>query len=120
MAEKMGIALLALALSGISCAAPQRPVTMPEVDIGAQVPARAPDVRSTEARLVPYPGLDVSYVANTDGEVYFYRELFYTYFDGNWFYSPRVRGPWKFIEMKYVPPDLFRVRGHVPPSITSG
>ena len=68
------------------------------------------------AQLVPYPGLGVDFVANAEGEVYHYREVFYTYFDGNWFFAQRLRGPWKFIQMKYVPSDLFRVRGHRPPA----
>ena len=112
-------ACLTLVLLGAACAV-QKPVTMPDYEIAARTPERAPDPVTRVPRLVPYPGLDVSYVANADGEVYRYREVFYTYFDGNWFYAQRLSGPWVFIEMKYVPPDLFRVRGHLPPTLTSG
>jgi len=117
MDVKARVVTLALALAcglGLGCASRTRPMTMPNHRLEAPVPERAPEVEATVPRLIPYPGLDVAYVANAEGEVYAYRGVYYTYFDGNWFYAQRLTGPWKFIEMKYVPSDLFRVRGHRP------
>jgi len=93
------------------------PLTIPERDLAAKPPKTMPKVRMVAPQLVAYPGLEVSYVANADGEIYHYRGVFYTYFDGNWFFAQQLRGPWTFIEMKYVLSDLFRVRGHRPPGL---
>ncbi|MHC4548045.1 MAG: hypothetical protein ACYTEZ_04640 [Planctomycetota bacterium] len=93
------------------------PLTIPEHDLRASPPSKGPTVNAFAPRLVAYPGLGVSYVANADGEIYHHRGVFYTYFDGNWFYAQSLRGPWTFIEMKYVPSDLFRARGHRPPGV---
>ena len=90
---------------------------IPEYQLAAPAPAEKPQVSTVAARLVSYPGLDVAFVANADGDVYLYRGVYYTYFDGNWFFAQNLRGPWTFIEMKYVPSDLFRVRGHRPPGV---
>lgn len=104
----------ALLLGCTACGATMRPLTIPEQPLEARAPEQAPEAETVVPRFVAYPGLEVSYVSNAEGEVYHYRGVFYTYFDGNWFYAQRLRGPWKFVEMKYVPSDLFRVRGHHP------
>jgi hypothetical protein len=93
------------------------PFTMPEQRHTPPRPGRTPAVSEATPHLVAYPGIEVAYVANADGDVYQYRDLYYTYFDGSWFCAQALRGPWQFIEMKYVPTDLFRVRGHRPPSL---
>lgn len=93
------------------------PFTIPEARLAPQAPAKAPDVQAVAPQLVAYPGLEVSYVANADGDVYCYRGVYYTFFDGSWFCAQALRGPWTFIEMKYVPTDLYRVRGHKPPQL---
>ncbi|MFQ5843705.1 MAG: hypothetical protein ACE5JG_01825 [Planctomycetota bacterium] len=68
-------------------------------------------------RVVAYPGLEVSFVAGTDRECYFHRGRYYCYHEGEWFYATRLPGQWRYIPMKYVPPDLFRVHGHRPPEV---
>lgn len=83
-------------------------------------PEETPEIRTEAPRAVPYPGLEVAYVANADGEVYLYRGSYYTYFDRHWFQASRIKGPWAYVEMKYVPSDLFRVRGHLPPALRRG
>jgi hypothetical protein len=105
----------ALALACAACGT-SMPLTIPEYKLAPPAPRKTPEPRSVVPRLVPYAGLEVSYVANTEGDVYGYRGLYYTYFDGSWFCAQSLAGPWNFIEMKYVPSDLFRVRGHRPPS----
>jgi len=103
-----------LAILGCAACGTTMPFTMPEYRDAPTLPAKAPDVKAVAPQLVPYPGLEVSYVANVDGDVYSYRGVFYSFFDGSWFCAQTLRGPWTFIEMKYVPSDLFRVRGHLP------
>jgi len=107
----------AVILLGCAACSSTMPLTIPEHKLAPPPPVHAPDVRPVAPHLVSYPGLEVSYVANADGDVYHYRGLYYTYFDSNWFCAQALRGPWKFIEMKYVPCDLFRVRGQLPPSL---
>lgn len=105
------------ALVGCTACGSTMPFTIPEYRMAQLPPEKAPAANSVAPQLVAYPGLEVSYVSNTDGDVYHYRGVYYTYFDGNWFCGQALRGPWNFIEMKYVPSDLFRVRGHRPPSL---
>lgn len=116
MRRELAVVLSAAAITLAGCAT-VAPITIPEYQLSAPPPAEKPEVTTVAARLVSYPGLDVSFVANADGDVYRYRGVYYTYFDGNWFFAQNLRGPWTFIEMKYVPSDLFRVRGHRPPGV---
>jgi hypothetical protein len=109
--------LALLALLGCAACGTTMPFTIPEYKMAQAAPAKAPAATSVAPQLVPYPGLEVSYVSNTEGDVYQYRGVYYTLFDGNWFCAQALRGPWNFIEMKYVPSDLFRVRGHKPPQL---
>ncbi len=111
-------ALLLLAISAFGgCASATQRLTMPDLAAAEGGRASPPATSGVEPRLVPYPGLSVFYVANGDGEVYFCGERFYCYFDGEWFHATTMRGPWTFVEMKYVPGDVFRVRGHLPPAL---
>lgn len=105
------------ALLGCAACGTGMPFTIPEYKLAQPPPGKLPGTASVAPQLVAYPGLEVSYVSNVDGDVYHYRDVFYSYFDGNWFCAQVLRGPWNFIEMKYVPSDLFRVRGHRPPSL---
>lgn len=105
--------LWVLTLLAACASAPSR-LTMPDIHPEAARPDAAPPAQAGAPRLVPYPGLDVSYVANGQGEVYFCRKHYYCWFDDNWFRADTLQGPWDFIEMKYVPGDLFRARGHLP------
>jgi hypothetical protein len=97
-----------------ACASAPSRVSMPDIRPEAPAPEAAPPAQALVPRLVPYPGLDVSYVANGEGEVYFSRKAYFCFFDGNWFRAETMQGPWDFVEMKYVPGDLFRARGHLP------
>lgn len=101
----------------LAACATTSPSTMPDITVSEAAPEKAPPAQSGQARLVPYPGLDVAYVANGQGEVYHCRKRFYCFFDGSWFRADTLHGPWDFVEMKYVPSDLFRARGHLPPAL---
>lgn len=119
MADSLGLfrRLALAALLGCAACGTTMPFTIPEYRLTPPPPEKSPATPSVAPQLVVYPGLEVSYVANADGDVYHYRGVFYSYFDGNWFCAQALRGPWNFIEMKYVPSDLFRVRGHKPPQL---
>jgi hypothetical protein len=69
------------------------------------------------ADLVPYPGMGVSYVANSEQETYAYDKRFYCFVEGRWFRADAAQGPWGPLSMKYVPVALYRVRGHLPPAL---
>ncbi|MHC4342728.1 MAG: hypothetical protein ACYSX0_21255 [Planctomycetota bacterium] len=92
------------------------PIPIPEAAVEPQL-ERTPRLESDRPRLVPYPGLEVSYVANVDREVYFFRGSFYCYAEERWFRSAVLDGSWAHVQMRYVPADLFRVRGHLPPGV---
>ena len=90
---------------------------MPVREFNVEPPAVQPKTAAIAPELVGYPGIDVDYVTNAESETYHYRGTYYTYFDNAWFRARKLQGPWTFIEMKYIPSDLFRVRGHVPPTV---
>ncbi len=100
-----------------ACGATTPRLTIPEFTATERLPDTPPSTRVGTPKLVVYPGLDVSYVANSDGEIYFCRKRYFCYFSGNWFRAATLNGPWSYVEMKYVPSDLFRVRGHLPPAL---
>ena len=108
------ICVLALGACSTPTAAPYRP---PEPSIEAAAPGTAPDIVVDAPRLVRYPGLEIDYVANGDGEIYHLEGRYYCYHDGHWFFSPTMSGDWRHVQMKYVPADLFRVRGRLPPGV---
>ena len=112
--QQLSILIFGLAAA---CGATAPRLTIPEFTATERLPDAPPSTRVGTPKLVVYPGLDVSYVANADGEVYFFRKRYFCYFSGNWFRAAALSGPWSYIEMKYVPSDLFRVRGHLPPAL---
>ncbi len=90
------------------------PVTMPEPAARSDAPVTTPAGHIVVARLVRYPDSEVCYVTNADGVCYSLAGTYYRFQEGHWFYARGLTGPWTHIEMKYVPTDLFRVRGRVP------
>ena len=86
----------------------------PEVEASPPAPVAA---RSGTLRRVPYPGLEVSYVIGLGRECYVVRDVYYTFAGGHWFYARAAGDAWSYVEMKYVPPDLFRVLGNRPPEM---
>ena len=100
-----------------ACATRETSVRLPEHRFDAQPPSASPKALPVAGRLVDYPGIDVAYVAGADSETYLYKGVYYTYYQDNWFKADSIQGPWKFVEMKYVPGDVYRVKGHVPPSL---
>jgi len=109
------LGVLALPLAGCAMSPPLRAV--PTYDVRAREPASTPAIPIAAAQLVPYPDLDVQLVVSEQAEIYHCRGLFFCIEDGRWFYAPGLTGTWNFIETKYVPPDLFRARGHFPPGV---
>jgi hypothetical protein len=105
---------LTLVLVLAACASSAPTLTIPEHDLKTPAPEVRPRASQVTPRLVPYPGLDVSFVANAEGEVLWHRGVFYTYFNGEWFYTRRLNGTWNFIQMKYVHSDVFRAHGRRP------
>jgi hypothetical protein len=87
-----------------------------ELEFAAPVPEAGPAGRSVTPRLVPYPDSEVFFVANGGGRVFALRGVYYCYFEENWFEAWSLRGPWRFLEMKSVPRELFCVRGRPTPS----
>ena len=65
--------------------------------------------------LIPYPDSEVSCVANAGAPCYRFRDTYYRIVDSHWFYAHMLAGPWEHVEMKYVPVEVFRVCGTVPP-----
>jgi len=101
-----------------ACASTAPAFTIQEREPRRENPDAFPAPLEGDARLVDYPGSDVSYVANVPDEVYEYGGVYYCFLRGHWFRAYELKGPWIFTEMKDVPADLFRVRGHLPPGVT--
>ena len=114
------VALLLGALLCGACASSATAITIPDQGFDAEVPAERPTGQSVQPVLVKYPSLDIAYVSNAAGDTYHFRGIFYTYFQDSWFYARSLRGPWRFLEMKYAPSELFQVRGTRPPVVDSG
>ncbi len=100
-----------------ACGARTAAITIPDEGFDAEAPTRRPLAQSIHARLIPYPDLEIAYVANAADDTYHFRGIFYTYFDSSWFYARSLRGPWRFLEMKHAPSELFQVRGTRPASV---
>ncbi len=109
-------AWLAAWLLAAACATPSS-LSLREDEEAQPSPRTTPVVRSGPLRLVPYPGLEVSYVLGLDRECYHQSGVYYTFQGGNWFFARTPGDAWSYIEMKYVPPDLFRVLGNLPPQL---
>ncbi len=83
-------------------------------------PAPPPRLQAENPRLVPYLRHDVDYVVGVIGpdsggyEVLHYEGSFWTLYESHWFFAARVGDPWKHVEMKAVPRELFRVCGYRP------
>jgi len=102
------------------CAHTPAPMTIPEYvpeDEVASIDVQPRIVAEIEPELVEYPGLGVQLVANVAEETYCYHDRFYCFVEGRWFRSEAMRGPWGAVSMKYVPVEIYRVRGHLPPSL---
>jgi len=116
-----GIRLAVLAVLGcalLACGATRtESISMPDESYAAASPPARPPGQSVEAKLVRFPGREVDYVANADRETFHFRRIYYTYYNHSWFYAESMRGPWRFVEMKYAPAELFAVRGTTPPRV---
>jgi hypothetical protein len=102
------------------CAHTPAPMTIPDYEPKgpvASIDAQPHIVAQLEPELVEYPGLGVHLVANVAEETYCYHERFYCFFGGRWFRAEAIAGPWNALSMKYVPIAIYRVRGHLPPSL---
>lgn len=112
--RRVGLALLAAVAA---CAAAPTGITLPDWSPRHESPATTPTGQDVDPLLVAYPGRDVSRVSNVEDEIYVFDGLYYCFLKGHWFRSTSMKGPWVVVEMKDVPPDLFSVRGHMPPGI---
>ena len=107
-------ALFVAALFAVGCGT-SREVSIAEPPERSVRPDATPVGFSIVPDLVPYPDSDVSYVANADAPCYRLHDTYYRIVDGHWFYARMLLGPWEHVEMKYVPVEVFRVCGAVPP-----
>ena len=63
------------ALLGCAACGTTMPFTMPEARLASPPPEKSPPTVAAAPVLVSYPGLEVSYVRNVDGNVYRYRDV---------------------------------------------
>ncbi len=75
-------------------------------------------------RLVVVPGLPtVHYAPDVSVNYFAYGDAYYTYDNGNWFVAHDDRGPWSYVERRYVPGPVLRVPNRyyrVPPRLVGG
>ncbi|MEE8107271.1 MAG: hypothetical protein V3T86_17180 [Planctomycetota bacterium] len=110
---------LTIAAALLGACASRKALTMPEPVTLASAPKVVPAGHVMVPHLVAYPDSDVSCVTNAGRHCYVLKGTYYRFLGGNWFYATLLAGPWTFIEMKYVPEDIFRVHGQLPPGVDS-
>jgi hypothetical protein len=103
----------------LGACANKKPLTMPEPAILVEAPKVVPVGHIMVPQLVPYPESEVSCVTNAGRNCYALKGTYYRFLRGNWFYATLLAGPWNFVEMKYVPQEIFQVHGQLPPGIDS-
>ena len=99
------------------------PAFAADVHIGVNIvpPAIAFDA---PPRLVVVPGVPhVHYAPDVSVNYFTYDDAYYTYDDGNWFVAHTDRGPWSYVERRYVPAPVLRVPNRyyrAPPRLVGG
>src|SRR5262249_55486655 len=98
MIRKMFLAVaLLLSLTAFSVASAPASVNV-HVNVGPP-----PVVFAEPPHLVVVPGTPVYYAPEVDANVFVYRNHYWSFHDGAWFYAPTYRGPWKGVEYARVP-----------------
>jgi len=110
---------LMIAAALLGACANRTSLTLPEPPSIAKAPSVVPAGHVIVPRLVAYPESDVSCVTNAGRYCYVLNGTYYRFLRGNWFYATLLAGPWNFAEMKYVPQEIFRVHGQLPPGVES-
>lgn len=119
-------ATIAAACAAIAVTAATSSPAGAEVHVGVHIDVPAPPVVTFQAppRLVVVPGVPhVHYAPDVAVSFFTYGGRYYTYDDGNWFVARSDRGPWGYVEHRYVPAPLLRVPSryyHVPPRLVGG
>lgn len=117
------LVLTAAALAFVATTAVSAPA---EVHVGVHIGIPAPPVFVYERapRLVVVPGVPhVEYAPDVSENFFVYGGRYYTYYDGGWFVADGGRGPWTYVERRYVPAPILRVPSryyHVPPRVVRG
>jgi hypothetical protein len=102
------------------------PASAADVHVGVNIGIPAPPHIVFEAppRLVVVPGVPhVHYAPDVSVNFFSYGDRYYTYDDGYWFVSDYDRGPWTYVERRYVPGPVLHVPTryyHVPPRLVGG
>jgi hypothetical protein len=118
-------ATIAAALAAVAVTITTAPA-LADVQVGVHINIPAPPVYTFDAppRLVVVPGYpNVHYAPDVSVNFFSYGGRYYTYDDGNWFVARSNRGPWGYVERRYVPAPLLRVPTryyHVPPRLVGG
>jgi hypothetical protein len=120
---------IAAALIAGFCAAPAVHPTAADaadvhVGVNIGIPAPPPIVFEAPPRLVVVPGVPtVHYAPDVSVNFFAYGGRYYTYDDGAWFVSDYDRGPWSYVERRYVPGPVLHVPTRyyrVPPRLVGG
>jgi hypothetical protein len=102
------------------------PAIAADVHVGVNIGIPAPPhvVFQAPPRLVVVPGVPAVHYAPDVAVNYFsYGDRYYTYESGNWFVAHADRGPWTYVERRYVPAPILRVPHRyyrVPPRLVGG
>lgn len=102
------------------------PALAADVHVGVNIGIPAPPHVVFEAppRLVVVPGVPtVHYAPDVSVNYFTYGDRYYTYDGGNWFVADYDRGPWTYVERRYVPGPVLHVPTRyyrVPPRLVGG
>jgi hypothetical protein len=73
------------------------------INVNVGPPPPPPVVFAEPPRLVVVPGSPVYYAPEVGYNVFVFRDHYYSFHDGAWFYAPTHRGPWSFVKAERVP-----------------
>ncbi len=103
-----------IALTYVMTALAALPAEAGNVSIGINIgtpppPPPPPIVVAAPPELVLVPGTAVYYSPGVSVNYFVYGGRHFTFHDGSWFVAASHNGPWTFIAVEQVPPQLLRV-----------
>jgi len=69
-----------------------------------------------DPKFTPIPGTGLEFAANTSGNIFRLGTDYYILVSGRWFKSPKLDGPWTFVDSQVMPADFAKIPADSPKS----
>ena len=69
-----------------------------------------------DPKFTPIPGTGLEFAANTSGNIFRLGTDYYILVSGRWFKSPKLDGPWTFVDSQAMPADFAKIPADSPKS----